>query len=149
MGEFNEAPPKILRASNRAKHEDRHRQENQEHEYRAGMAPAGVREIVHHGHDIVVESVCGADIGFDDDANERVGATILGTAQDVFDKAYMIIKVMEQQSVECKLLGEGQVLFTYLHLSADRPQTRALAESGATCITYETVRSSNASYTDE
>ena len=119
------------------------------HEYSASIAPAGVREIVHHGDDVVVESVCGADIGFDDDANERVGATIMGTAQDVFDKAYIIIKVMQPKSVECKLLREGQVLFTYLHLAADGPQTRAFAESGATCITYEIVRSSTASYTDE
>ncbi len=109
------------------------------HEYLVGLVPASVREIVHHGHDVVVETGCGAGIGFDDDAYERAGATVLATVQDVFDSADMIIKVKEPQPVECKMLREGQVLFTYLHLAADEPQTRALAESGATCIAYETV----------
>ena len=113
------------------------------HEYRVGLVPASVREIVHHGHDVVVETGCGTGIGFDDSAYERAGATVLAAAQDVFDTADMIIKVKEPQPVECKMLRQGQVLFTYLHLAADEPQTRALAESGATCIAYETVTDRN------
>ena len=89
------------------------------HGYRVGLIPASVREIVHHGDDVVVETGCGAGIGFDDDAYRRGGATVLATVQDAFDAADMIIKVKEPQPVECKMLREGQVLFTYLHLAAD------------------------------
>jgi len=86
-----------------------------------------------------VETGCGAGIGFDDDAYRQAGADIMATASEIFEAAEMIVKVKEPQPVECEMLREGQILFTYLHLAADEAQTRALAKSGATCIAYETV----------
>ena len=109
------------------------------HEYRVGLVPASVRELVHHGHEVIVETGAGAGIGFDDEAYRRAGATIAETADGVFSDADMIVKVKEPQPVECDLLREGQVLFTYLHLAADDALTERLAETGATCIAYETV----------
>jgi alanine dehydrogenase len=109
------------------------------HEYRVGLVPSSVRELTHHGHSVVVETGCGAGIGFDDDAYRQAGADIMATAAEVFASAEMIVKVKEPQPIECEMLREGQILFTYLHLAADEAQTRALAKSGATCIAYETV----------
>jgi alanine dehydrogenase len=109
------------------------------HEYRVGMTPAGVRELVQQGHTVVVEHNAGGGIGFDDDAYRTVGATIAATAPEVFAAADMIVKVKEPQPSEIALLRRGQVLFTYLHLAADRQQTEGLLHSGATCIAYETV----------
>ena len=109
------------------------------HEYRVGLVPASVRELTHHGHSVVVETGCGAGIGFDDDAYRQAGADIMATAPEVFAAAEMIVKVKEPQPIECEMLRRGQILFTYLHLAADEAQTRALAKSGATCIAYETV----------
>ncbi len=109
------------------------------HEYRVGLVPASVRELVHHGHQVIVETDCGAGIGFDDDAYRQAGAEVLPTAAEVFAAADMIVKVKEPQPVECAMLREGQILFTYLHLAADETLTRALADTGATCIAYETV----------
>lgn len=109
------------------------------HEYRVGLIPASVRELVHHGHQVIVETDCGAGIGFDDDAYRQAGAEVLPTAAEVFAAADMIVKVKEPQPVECAMLREGQILFTYLHLAADETLTRALADTGATCIAYETV----------
>ncbi|MBT5498569.1 MAG: alanine dehydrogenase [Alphaproteobacteria bacterium] len=109
------------------------------HEYRVGLVPASVRELTHHGHSVIVETGCGAGIGFDDDAYRQAGADIMATASEIFEAAEMIVKVKEPQPVECEMLREGQILFTYLHLAADEAQTRALAKSGATCIAYETV----------
>lgn len=98
-----------------------------------------MRELTHHGHSVIVETGCGAGIGFDDDAYRQAGADIMATASEIFEAAEMIVKVKEPQPVECEMLREGQILFTYLHLAADEAQTRALAKSGATCIAYETV----------
>ena len=108
-------------------------------EFRVGMTPAGVRELVHDGHDVVVETNAGLGIGMFDEDYENAGATILDSAEEVFAAANMIVKVKEPQQVECKMLREDQVLFTYLHLAADAAQTKALVESGTTAIAYETV----------
>lgn len=108
-------------------------------EFRVGMVPAGVRELVHDGHEVVVESDAGAGIGMTDADYEAAGATVLKTPQEVFEQADMIVKVKEPQLNECKMLREGQVLFTYLHLAADPAQAAALIESGTTAIAYETV----------
>jgi len=109
------------------------------HEYRVGLTPAGVRELTSAGHSVVVETNAGLAIGLDNDQYIAAGAKILDTAEAVFEQAQMIVKVKEPQANECKMLREDQLLFTYLHLAADKPQTDLLMESGATCIAYETV----------
>jgi alanine dehydrogenase len=109
------------------------------HEYRVGLVPGSVRELVHHGHKVVVETGAGAGIGFDDSAYEAAGAEILMRGADVFAAAEMIVKVKEPQPDEVLALREDQVLFTYLHLAADRKLTEALLRSGAVGIAYETV----------
>jgi alanine dehydrogenase len=109
------------------------------HEYRVGLVPGSVRELVHHGHKVVVESGAGAGIGFDDRAYEEAGAEILVRAADVFAAAELIVKVKEPQPTEVAALREDQILFTYLHLAADRGLTEALLRSGAVAIAYETV----------
>ncbi len=109
------------------------------HEYRVGMTPASVRELVHHKHSVVVEANAGMGIGFTDDDYTAAGATVLATAADVFAQADMIVKVKEPQAIERAMLREGQVLFTYLHLAPDLPQTEDLIKSKAICIAYETV----------
>ena len=109
------------------------------HEYRVGMVPAGVRELVAAGHEVLVESQAGAGIGFTDADYESAGARIAGGAAEVFDGADLLVKVKEPQLHECEMLRPDQVLFTYLHLAADPAQARALCDSGATAIAYETV----------
>ncbi len=109
------------------------------HEYRVGLVPASVRELVHHGHEVLVQHDAGAGIGCENQAYEAAGAQIVATADEVFAKADMIVKVKEPQPEECKKLRDGQVLFTYLHLAPDLAQTKALVESGAVAIAYETV----------
>jgi alanine dehydrogenase len=109
------------------------------HEYRVGLVPGSVRELVHHGHKVVVETGAGAGIGFDDRIYEAAGAEILMRAADVFAAAEMIVKVKEPQPDEVRALREDQVLFTYLHLAADRKLTETLLRSGAVAIAYETV----------
>jgi alanine dehydrogenase len=109
------------------------------HEYRVGMVPASVRELVHHGHQVLVETGAGAGIGFDDRAYEAVGAEVSGSADEVFQRAEMIVKVKEPQPAEYGKLREGQILFTYLHLAPDEPQTRGLMDSGCIAVAYETV----------
>lgn len=109
------------------------------HEYRVGMIPASVRELVSHGHQVYVETNAYSGIGFSDDDYIAVGASILPTAADVFAKAEMIVKVKEPQAIERAMLKEGQILFTYLHLAPDFPQTEELIKSKAVCIAYETV----------
>ena len=111
------------------------------HEYRVGLVPASVRELVHHGHKVLVQTGAGAGIGFDDKAYTAAGAKIAASAEEVFAKAEMIVKVKEPQPKECKMLREGQMLFTYLHLAPDPEQTKALLKSGCTAIAYETVTS--------
>jgi len=109
------------------------------HEYRVGLTPAGVRELVGAGHEVLIETNAGLAIGLTNEQYLQAGAKISGSAQEVFAQSEMIIKVKEPQANECKMLRPGQLLFTYLHLAADRPQTDLLLESGASCIAYETV----------
>jgi alanine dehydrogenase len=108
-------------------------------EYRVGLTPAGVRELALHGHQVVVEHNAGLGIGCGDEVYRTAGATVLATAAEVFAAADLIVKVKEPQPQEIAALRRGQVLFTYLHLAADRTQTEGLQRSGATCIAYETV----------
>ena len=115
------------------------------HEYRVGLVPAGVRELVDAGHQVLVQSGAGAGIGFDDSHYKSAGATIAQLAEDVFASAELVVKVKEPQLAECKLLRKGQTLFTYLHLAADRGQAQALIRSGATAIAYETVEAPDGS----
>jgi alanine dehydrogenase len=109
------------------------------HEYRVGLTPDSVVEMVAHGHEVVVETLAGAGIGASDADYEAAGAKILSTASDVFDAAQMIVKVKEPQAVERAMLRPDHILFTYLHLAPDAEQTADLVKSGATCIAYETV----------
>ena len=111
------------------------------HEYRVGMTPSSVREAVAHGHRVILETQAGAGIGASDDDYRKMGAEVAGGAADVFARADMIVKVKEPQPAERRMLREGQVLFTYLHLAPDPEQTKDLIESGAICIAYETVTS--------
>jgi alanine dehydrogenase len=113
------------------------------HEYRVGLTPASVAELVAHGHEVFVETNAGSGIDCPDKAYEKAGATILPTAADVFAKAEMIVKVKEPQPQEIAMLEPRHLLFTYLHLAADKPQAEGLMKSGATCIAYETVTSRN------
>ncbi|MGH8315794.1 MAG: alanine dehydrogenase, partial [Steroidobacterales bacterium] len=115
------------------------------HEYRVGLVPAGVRELVSAGHEVMVESGAGAGIGVSDLQYQAAGARIGAKASDVFAGSDMIIKVKEPQLQECKALRKGQILFTYLHLAADPEQARALMASGATAIAYETVTAADES----
>lgn len=109
------------------------------HEYRVGMTPAAVREAIAHGHSVVVQQGTGLGAGFGDAAYVAAGASIADTAAEVFATAGMIVKVKEPQPVECKMLRDGQVLFTYLHLAPDPDQAAMLQASGCTAIAYETV----------
>ena len=109
------------------------------HEYRVGLVPAGVRELVDAGHQVVVQSGAGAGIGFDDSHYQAAGASISRKVEEIFSSTDLIVKVKEPQLDECKMLRANQTLFTYLHLAADREQTLALLASGATAIAYETV----------
>ena len=108
-------------------------------EYRVGLVPGSVRELVHHGHSVLLEAGAGLGTGFGDEAYAGAGAAIAGDAAEVFAKADMIVKVKEPQAEEIRLLRSGQILFTYLHLAANKRLTEALLRSGATCIAYETV----------
>ncbi|MBP3985906.1 alanine dehydrogenase [Pseudoxanthomonas helianthi] len=109
------------------------------HEYRIGLTPAGARELVANGHQVIVQRDGGKAIGLTDEQYAKAGAQIVDTAEEVFARADMIVKVKEPQPVECAMLRPGQVLYTYLHLAPDPTQTAALVKSGATCIAYETV----------
>ena len=111
------------------------------HEYRVGMTPTSVREAASHGHGVIVETQAGAGIGASDDDYRKAGAEVVATAAEVFARAELIVKVKEPQAAERKLLREGQVLFTYLHLAPDPEQAKDLIASGAICIAYETVTS--------
>jgi alanine dehydrogenase len=111
------------------------------HEYRVGLTPASVAELIAAGHEVFVETKAGTGIDFADSAYEKVGAKILPTAADVFAQSDMIVKVKEPQPGEIAMLEPRHLLFTYLHLAADKPQAEGLMKSGATCIAYETVTS--------
>ena len=113
------------------------------HEYRVGLTPAVVRELKAKGHSIIVESDCGTAIGLENNQYVAAGAELVNSAAEIFARADMIVKVKEPQHAECKMLRQGQILFTYLHLAPDPEQTRLLVDSGATCIAYETVTDAN------
>jgi len=110
-------------------------------EFRVGMVPASVQEVVHSGHEVIVETLAGSGIGYTDADYEAVGASIRNTAEEIFAEAEMIVKVKEPQANERAMLREDQILFTYLHLAPDMPQTEDLVKSKAVCIAYETVTS--------
>ena len=114
-------------------------------EFRVGLTPAGVHELVDDGHEVFVETNAGMGIGMADADYEKAGATVLGSAQEVFDTAEMIVKVKEPQHSECNMLREGQFIFTYLHLAADPAQAEGLVGSGTTAIAYETVTADDGS----
>ncbi len=111
------------------------------HEYRVGLTPASVAELVGHGHELFVETGAGDGIDCPDSAYQKAGATILPSAAEVFARSEMIVKVKEPQASEIAMLQPHHLLFTYLHLAADKPQAEGLMKSGATCIAYETVTS--------
>ena len=111
------------------------------HEYRVGLTPGSVAELIASGHEVMIETHAGLGIDFSDAAYQKVGATILPTAAAVFAAADMIVKVKEPQPQEIAMLEARHLLFTYLHLAADKPQAEGLMKSGATCIAYETVTS--------
>lgn len=108
-------------------------------EYRVGLVPSSARELIAQGHQVLVQKGAGEKIGFDDQAYLKIGAEILDGAEDVYQQADMIVKVKEPQAKECKMLGENQILFAYLHLAPDPEQAKLLQESGCVAIAYETV----------
>ena len=108
-------------------------------EYRIGLTPSGVRELVERGHQLLVESDAGVAIGLTNEMYTEAGAQLVSSADEIFDRAELIIKVKEPQPNECDRLSSGQILFAYLHLAPDPKQAKLLVDSGATCIAYETV----------
>ena len=113
------------------------------HEYRVGLTPESVAELVQDGQSVIIETQAGAGIGSSDEDYAKAGAEIVSTAAEVFERAEMIIKVKEPQAVERAMLREGQILYTYLHLAPDPEQTKDLIKSKAVCIAYETVTDDN------
>lgn len=109
------------------------------HEYRVGLTPESVRELVACGHEVVVEASAGNGIGASDSDYQAAGARILNTAAEVFAQSELLVKVKEPQAAERAMLRPDQILFTYLHLAPDLVQTQELIASGAICIAYETV----------
>ncbi len=113
--------------------------EIKDNEYRVGLTPAAARELVAHGHEVWVQTGAGAEIGLDDAQYVAAGAKLAADAAEAFARGEMIVKVKEPQPGEIALLREGQLLYTYLHLAPDAPQTMGLVKSGAVCVAYETV----------
>jgi alanine dehydrogenase len=109
------------------------------HEYRVGLTPASVRELVAHGHQVIVQKNAGTAIGLSDEQYAAAGAELVDGGAEVFARAELVVKVKEPQPDECRQLRAGQVLFTYLHLAPDPQQTALLLASGVTAIAYETV----------
>ena len=109
------------------------------HEYRVGMTPGGVKELVRDGHKVMVQTGAGSGIGLLDEHYATAGAELVDEASEIFARAEMIIKVKEPQPEEYRQLRPGQLLFTYLHLAPDLAQTKGLLASGCTAIAYETV----------
>lgn len=109
------------------------------HEYRVGLTPGAVREYIAHGHEVIIETQAGSGIGADDGQYIAAGARIVATAQEVFERSDMVVKVKEPQPTEWAQLREGQILYTYLHLAPDPEQTKGLLNSGVTAVAYETV----------
>lgn len=116
-------------------------QEVKNNEFRVGLTPGNVRGLCKQGHSVLVQRGAGEQIGLSDESYRLAGASLINSATEVFSKAQMIVKVKEPQPQECAMLREDQILFTYLHLAPDPQQTKALINSGASCIAYETVTS--------
>jgi alanine dehydrogenase len=114
--------------------------EVKDHEYRVAITPAGVHELVGRGHDVFVQSGAGAGSSLPDGEYAAAGAKVLGTADEVWAHAELLLKVKEPVASEYRFLRRDLVLFTYLHLASDRPLTEALAQAGTTAIAYETVQ---------
>jgi len=108
-------------------------------EFRVGLTPPSVHELVARGHRVIVQTGAGAGIGLTDEQYTAAGATLVASAQEIFAQADMVVKVKEPQPQECAMLRPGQILYTYLHLAPDPEQTAALVKSGAVCIAYETI----------
>lgn len=113
------------------------------HEYRVGMIPSAAKEYVAHGHQVLVQAGAGMGVGLTDELYKAAGAEIMGCAEDVFKKADLIVKVKEPVASEVKMLRHGQILYTYLHLAANRELTLQLQDTGAICVAYETVQRGN------
>ena len=118
-------------------------QEVKNNEFRVGLTPGNVSGLCQQGHSVLVQRGAGSQIGLSDESYRIAGATLINSAAEIYSKADMIVKVKEPQPQECSMLREDQILFTYLHLAPDPIQTKALLDSGATCIAYETVTSMN------
>lgn len=108
-------------------------------EYRVGLTPAGVSELCMQKHEVLVQRSAGAGVGFSDEDYQSAGAQIIDSAEQLYAKADLIVKVKEPQLSECALLQKGQLIFAFLHLAAARDITEALVRSGATCVAYETI----------
>ena len=113
------------------------------HEHRVGLVPSSVRELVTHGHQVIIQSGAGLKIQCEDNDYQQAGAAIVASAAEIFQQADMIIKVKEPQPQECKMMRENQILFTYLHLAPDPEQAKLLLASGCVAIAYETVTDKN------
>ncbi len=114
-------------------------------ENRVCMTPAGVEVMVQNGHELLVEKSAGAGSGFSDDAYISAGGKIIDTAKEIYGSADMVMHVKEPLAAEYDMIREGQIVFTYLHLAADEPQTQALIKSKAVCIAYETIQKTDGS----
>src|SRR5580704_8472193 len=108
--------------------------ETKDSEFRVGLTPATVAELTHRGHKVIIEKSAGVGSSLTDDEYSKAGAEMVGTPQELFARAEMVVKVKEPQAAERKMLRRGQILFTYLHLAPDLPQTDDLIKSGAVCI---------------
>ena len=113
--------------------------EIKDQEYRVGLIPSSVRELVARGHEIFIQNHAGESVGFSDDIYQNAGAKILTTPEEIYQSVHMIVKVKEPQPAECKLLRKEQILFAFLHLAPDPRQAELLMESGVTAIASETV----------
>jgi len=113
--------------------------EIKDNEFRVGLTPSAVRELVSHGHKVIVQAGAGEVIDLDDGHYQASGAEIVPEAADVFARADLLVKVKEPQPQEIAMLRPGQVLFTYLHLAPDASQTQGLLKTGCVAIAYETV----------
>ena len=108
-------------------------------EYRVAMLPVGVEELTKRGHTVLVEQSAGVGSGYEDERYAKAGATMVGTAEEIFAQADMIVKVKEPQPIETAMMRHGQVVFTYFHFAADEKLSKGCLKSGATCMAYETL----------
>lgn len=109
------------------------------HEYRVSVSPQGARELIHHGHQVIIQKDAGHAIGFDDVQYQAVGALVVSSAAEVYSRAEMIVKVKEPQAEECQMIKDGQIVFCYLHLAADHRMAEQLINANCIAIAYETV----------